>query len=42
MLLGISVSLYIMKYDTDVCPPPPASPAPFAVLCGIIKLNVAE
>lgn len=41
MLLGISVSLYIMKYDTNVCPPP-ASPAPFAVLCGIIKLNVAE
>lgn len=39
MLLGISVSLYIMKYDTDVCPPPPS---PFAVLCGIIKLNVAE
>lgn len=38
MLLGISVSLYIMKYDTDVCPPP----SPFAVLCGIIKLNVAE
>lgn len=37
MLLGISVSLYIMKYDTDVCPP-----SPFAVLCGIIKLNVAE